>query len=303
MSSGEPAPKPRRRRQRRFSTGADRFTSRRHRIEPGPLQPLPPFFSIFLAVFVGSFVLAMILGALLSTGVGIAVLLAGWVPLVGLLVYWSLPGSIEIGSDGLFIVWLRGKRFVPFRDLESCEIFWRPHGKRHYVGVNLRLTSGEAIEVPRCVDRAGAQEKVTALDRDIGLAMNAYRRRGEPFEAEQLTRGAAPAREWLTKLRIVGSGANASLREAPIPRDRLWRMIEDPSVRSATRAAAAAALTGSLDHGERKRLLDLACDTASPPLRIALQRAAGDDDEALVEALAAIEEGEAGAPERGRQAR
>lgn len=302
MSAGEPEPRPRRRRQRRFSTGAEKLTSRRHRVEPGPLRPTPPFFKAFVAGFIGWFVAGMGLGSLVPSAVALVIWMIGFAPLVGLVVYWSLPGSIEIGSDGLFIARMREKRFVPFRELESCTTFWRPHGKKNYVGVNLLLTSGETIEVPRCVDRAGAQEKVTALDRDIRIAMEAFRKRGDPTEAEQLTRGDTSPRAWLTRLRVVGSGANAGPREAAIPRDRLWSLAEDPSARAVTRAAAAAALTGTLDQAERKRLLDLAFDTASPPLRIALERAAGDDEDALAEALAAVQEEEE-EPERAGQAR
>jgi hypothetical protein len=72
--------------------------------------------------------------------------------------------------------------------------------------------------------------------------------------------------------------------------DNLWRVANDPAQPPMARAAAAVALSPTLDDGGRARLADLANATAEPKLRIALERTAADaPDEELEQALAEIE--------------
>src|SRR5262249_47139974 len=96
----------------------------------------------------------------------------------------------------------------------------------------------------------------------------------------------------VAQLRVLGAGEDASYREARVPRERLWRLVEDPGVDGATRARAAVALSGDAEGRERLRVVAEA--TASPKVRVALERTAeGHEDARVAEALAELEaEGE-----------
>jgi hypothetical protein len=89
---------------------------------------------------------------------------------------------------------------------------------------------------------------------------------------------------------LQSAEARASHRRAPVPQERLWRVLEDPKVEPLERAAAAVALKPELDAAGRSRLERTAATIAAPRLRIALDAVAEDaDEETLAEALAEIE--------------
>jgi hypothetical protein len=72
--------------------------------------------------------------------------------------------------------------------------------------------------------------------------------------------------------------------------DRLWRVAQDPAQAPAARAAAAVALSPTLDESGRARLVQIAKATAAPKLRVALERVAtAASEEELAEALGALE--------------
>lgn len=97
---------------------------------------------------------------------------------------------------------------------------------------------------------------------------------------------------WIASLRALGEGIEAGPRTAPIPRDRLLRILEAPALPAIDRAAAAVALAVDADDGERERLR-IAAEDAEPRLRVVLEQAAAEaDEEALAAALEAIEAAE-----------
>ena len=91
----------------------------------------------------------------------------------------------------------------------------------------------------------------------------------------------------------VGAGSNADHRHAPVPADRLWRIVESPTQDAEARAAAAVALSHAPNDATRQRLRAVASNTAAPRLRVALEAAAraAEDDAAAAEEVAAALEG------------
>jgi hypothetical protein len=67
------------------------------------------------------------------------------------------------------------------------------------------------------------------------------------------------------------------------------RNVETTGERGSVRAAAAVALAPTLTEPERARLATVADGTTAPKLRIALEAATSSDDEAIAEALAALD--------------
>ena len=97
--------------------------------------------------------------------------------------------------------------------------------------------------------------------------------------------------DWVKALHAAT--AKVSHRASPLSLEALWRLVESPRAEPLARAAAAIALEPKLAREDRARLRIAAEATASPRLRIALDRVAeGADEEALAEALAAVETGE-----------
>lgn len=97
------------------------------------------------------------------------------------------------------------------------------------------------------------------------------------------------AGDWLREARGFGSGASASHRAQALATDALVRIVADPQHSEAERVAAAVAWLerGDADAHERVRITARA--TASEPLRRALEAAAERDEEALLEAAAALD--------------
>jgi hypothetical protein len=115
-------------------------------------------------------------------------------------------------------------------------------------------------------------------------------RQGEPAaDTALLARQARPVADWIQSLRAIGSGAHVDHRTAPVAPERLFRIVEDPSLAPSARAGAAVALGASLDEGGKLRLKEAAHATAAPKLRIAIEAAAAGDDSALTEALSELE--------------
>jgi len=105
-------------------------------------------------------------------------------------------------------------------------------------------------------------------------------------EALLLNRGELGLRDWIARLKAVGVGATATLRTAAVMPEHLWRIASDPGQPATARAAAAVALSPTLDDDGRVRLADIAKTTAEPRLRVALERAANDaPDEDIEQAL------------------
>jgi hypothetical protein len=209
--------------------------------------------------------------------------------LVGLLVYLNLPGWVEVGDDGLLVDLREKKRFVPFAELEDAAVFQKRDLGKTFTGVTLKLRSGEALEVPFGEDQFGAGDRAAELSARIRAKIERYEAREHEEAAALLERGARSVDAWISRLRGLGEGANAGPREAPIPVDRLWRIVESPAAAPPARAGAAVALAARLDDEGKNRLRVAAGSAAAPRLRVVLESVAEGDDEAAAAALAEVD--------------
>jgi hypothetical protein len=92
--------------------------------------------------------------------------------------------------------------------------------------------------------------------------------------------------QWLHEVRELVQPR--SYRESLLDADRLWRVVDDPSMVPATRAGAAMALA-ALDDEARARLRVAADACADPKLRVALSHVAdGGKEEEMEAALAPL---------------
>jgi hypothetical protein len=103
--------------------------------------------------------------------------------LVGLFVYLNLPGSLDVGADGVTIDRRDGKRFVPFTDLRDTPPYRDYASGKIVTGVSLELKSGEVLKVPIGDDVLCADKRVGDLSSRIRARLDAYDRR------EQMQRG------------------------------------------------------------------------------------------------------------------
>jgi hypothetical protein len=219
---------------------------------------------------------------------------------ISFLVVMLVPTRLDVGADGVMLSWFGRKRFIGYGDVEALRRYDKGWGRSRQVGVALTLRSGEKVLVPISGQRWN-DARTAIIEERIREAMEAHRQGGGVADAALLRRGARGAGEWVAALRAIGAGANADMRTAPVPRERLFRIVEDPTAPPADRAAAAVAIGGEIDAASRARLRAAAEATAAPRLRIVIEEAAsGEDEDALTAALAEVE---AGGEERREQAK
>ena len=111
-----------------------------------------------------------------------------------------------------------------------------------------------------------------------------------PWESELLSRGERAIEPWVEALRAIHSDVASFRKQAGGGIEALWGVLEDAAAEPERRAAAAVALTPHLDEGGRERVRIAARATAAPKLRIALEAAASDDEDAIAAALEEVSE-------------
>ncbi len=204
------------------------------------------------------------------------------------------PTNVRIGVDGVAIKWLRRERFVPFSKVKEVRKYSHVSGTKTYVGVELVLHAG-GVERIVCGQKGWIKTDVEQMLGRIREAYELHKEMGsEAATPNLLARGARTTEAWVTALRGIGAGASTDLRTAPVPPESLLRVVEDASASPALRVGAAvAALAGQPEAKPRIRVA--ATTTASPKLRIALERVmeTPDDEQAIAEAIAEVEAGEA----------
>src|SRR5262249_22074426 len=187
----------------------------------------------------------------------------------------------DVGADGLLLRWLWTRRFVDHGDID--EVAWQGDAVR---GVRLVLEGGASLTIP--ITRARDDDGLLVMvDERIEEARKEHAARRYEADVSVLHRGDREMAPWIAQLKAIGAGANADHRQAPMDRDRLFRIVEDPAKAPIERAAAAVALTSSIDERDRYRLEDAARATAAPKLRIALETAAKAEDPSEIEAALA----------------
>jgi hypothetical protein len=225
--------------------------------------------------------LALVSGHALYVYVGPLALLAAF-----LVVQLVRTASVTVGADGLWIrPWLGRGRFIAFAHIASVEA--------SAANVLFRLNDGREVKMSKETGRGHFAD--AGEDYAKGLAQRVAERvqalRDDPGKPV-LARASRSAREWLRDLG-AGTDETAHYRTGAIPREDLWRLVEDASTPATTRAGAALALRTGMREGESARLRAAAEACAAPRLRVALGTVASRaDDEALAETLDRIDEEE-----------
>lgn len=215
-------------------------------------------------------------------------------PLVLLLtLLFIVPSTLSVGVDGILLGWFGRKRFVRHADIERLSTYEDGFGKSRYVGIELLLASGEVLKLP--IRQSGWDDgELEIIEERIREARGGTRdRAGAKDTAVLLGREGRSLSDWMTSLRAIGSGANATHRIAPIDPETLWQILEDPRAQPWARGAAAVALRTALDEEGRERMHAAAQATVAPKVRVVLETAAGNiEEEELALALAEINETE-----------
>jgi hypothetical protein len=214
---------------------------------------------------------------------------------VGSIAAMMLPTTVRVGADGVALSWPGSRRFIGYGEVERVLRYTARNDPSYPIGVELALRTGEVLRLP-AITTDGASSDL--LCERIREAMETWSSGGAEGTALLYRKGRGLA-EWITALRALGAGANADMRTPPVPRDRLWRIVESPTSEGAVRAAAAAALGGDvLSDEDRARLRGAARAVAAPKLRFAIEAAAGGSEEELAAALAEVEDDEAAGASR-----
>jgi hypothetical protein len=205
------------------------------------------------------------------------------------LTMWPMlwPSSLTVGADGLLLKWLWVREFIPTNGIQLVTRYDEGSGRSRQRGVQILTDEGRAIRVPINDDERIAIVQ-SRIEEAVALAKDGVH---VADDALLLDRGTLPMRDWMARLRAIGAGATAQLRVAPVMPDRLWRVALDPVAPAPARAAAAVALSATLDDEGRTRLSEAAKTTAAPRLRVALEHVArGASDDEIEEAIAKLEE-------------
>ncbi|NUP06843.1 MAG: hypothetical protein HOW73_12395 [Polyangiaceae bacterium] len=235
--------------------------------------------------FVAVVVLLMLLGDD-QPGLRVALLAAGGASAVYLLL-GAVKTRVRVGIDGISTRWLGRRRFYPFSTIERVCRYDAGRSPNPIVGIELFFHGGAQLQLP--VGEANEAELAcSALYARVRQALAEFQSAREGARIEALARAGRDDRTWVDALRALGRGEGASHRRAAIPTDRLLTAALDPSAAPRDRACAAIAVGPSLTPDERVRVRESAEASASPKLRIAIERALN-DDEGVEEALAALE--------------
>jgi hypothetical protein len=211
-------------------------------------------------------------------------------PLGALMTFLSLKKTdVQVADDGVAIRWLGLSRFIRYDEIDPgtslaakhvkyksrlTRLSWDTYEKSR--GVLFRHKGGETYLV--CDDPA-ARDLVAQVE----LKREAHRRVTAGV-GSAIGRAGRPVADWVPYLRSLLARTDG-YRGRATTSDELWAVLENPKSEPEERAAAAFALRAH--HGdEAKPRLRVAVEScASPPLRVALQAIAEQDDEASREAL------------------
>jgi len=251
-----------------------------------PIQLMPPW-KLMLSSF-AIMALGACLGFLMTARLGNPSL---FIPAAaGLMVAYSLllalPQRIDVGADGIRLRWLGRERFIPIDDVARVYVKKVSSFNRGRMVMTIERHDDEPVLVALGVvqNDYGKAEAVAARVRWVMESSGQV----EEDATARLRRGDQSLQDWIQYLR--GLEQQASHRRASASRRALWSTLEAPRATPLDRAAAAIALRDRLLPEERRRMATTARATAAPRLRLAFERALDEDDEALLEALADLEE-------------
>lgn len=196
----------------------------------------------------------------------------------------ALRAKLVVGVDGIHWRWLLWKRFFPMSQIVRA----RADGTTR---IKLELANGKEEVLYTAGSKANGG--VFQEHRDLVLARirEAKRAHGElgpgADVAALVARGERTLPEWKKALLSLQEN-DAGYRHAAIRPEDLWRVVEDPRAAADARAGAARLLRKGLDDEGKARVRVAAEATASPKLRVALEAALGESDDAADEALEAL---------------
>ncbi len=236
--------------------------------------------------------LAVVLGAVLGQAAPLALALAA-VALIVLFAGVAVPTRVMVGADGVLMRWLGTENFVPWSSVVAIEPF---DG-----GVVLALAKGQwlTLRMPAAHQRYHPERE--AVVERMQVAWRAHARTETDEAAAGLVRREGNrTREWVRAMRTLMS-TEQGYRQAALPPERLWRVVEDPSAEGTARIGAAVALAASLDDAGRERLRAAAAACVEPRVRVALGATATSEmarlaDEDLAATIDAIDFSVAGLP-------
>jgi hypothetical protein len=245
---------------------------------------------IFAAVFT-IMGLAVVLGASKALAVIVPLMLV--TVFTGVFGLIFTPTRVRIGVDGIATRWLGKDRFIPFSKMRGVQAYEERVGGKTYLGIALDLDDGERVKVP-AGQKGFTSMEPAELEERIREALTVHRDGAGLVDERLLARGRRAVPEWIAALRALGAGANADLRTPPVPPEKLLRIAEDAAAAPLVRVGAAVAAAASAPDAKRRVRL-AAQTTASPKLRVALERVSADDatDESVAEALADLDAAEA----------
>jgi hypothetical protein len=166
----------------------------------------------------------------------------------------AFPARVEVGGDGLCVVWLGRSTFVSFHDVAAIDAGGRTVCVRQTSGRTTRLRVG----VPAEDFSKDAAVEVEDLERELRRAWCEFVER-----AKEMGR--------------TGDGDFATVdgyRARAFRADEQWSLVEDPAAVPGERLQAAVTLREELGEEASSRLYEAAAYVANPPLRAALEKVA-----------------------------
>lgn len=205
-----------------------------------------------------------------------------------------LFATIEIGQEGIVIqLWLSAPRLIPAARIDSVQVT--------NADVRVLLRDGTALTLNTGPGRRGSwamgadqEDEAHAISRRILDAVAACRTRSlEASIARRylLSRGGRAPHRWLEEVRHRRDSFS-NHRQAAVPAEELWSVLEDPYASPSERAGAAIALRDEVDGATRDRVRVAAEACVAPDLRAALVALASPDadERHVVDALAFLKD-------------
>lgn len=182
---------------------------------------------------------------------------------------------VSVGADGLRLKrTLTRERFLSFAEVSDAKVD----------GKDLHLTLTDGTKMALHLDEEGP-----TLGERIREALTHYRARNANA-ATVVARGDRSTAEWIKDAKTIRE-RDVSYRQAAVPDEQLWSIVEDASASPTERAGAALALRAELDGDGRTRLRIAAGACAEKKLRVALETMTKDaDDSDLEEVLEPLED-------------
>ena len=175
--------------------------------------------------------------------------------------FFRRASRISIGLDGIFVRGSSRARFFGFRDVDGAEVR----------GGDLVLLRGQHVALRLQLHGKDASRRDALLVRLRAAISRALAERDDP--ATSFVSGASTA----DITRAAEGGAD--YRKQAVSREQLWAVLEGPAIDTASRRAAAEALSRSREPAERARLRIAAEQCAEPSVRLRMHELLAGDAE------------------------